>query len=572
MRNVKKKKWFKGLIAMAMAVLVVGGILSADAGKIHVQDALVRTTQYGQVEGWSEDGVMMWKGVPYGKAPVGELRWKAPQPPETWRGVKETKTSGPTGVQGSGEKFTGSEDCLNLDIYRPKTDETDLPVLVFLHGGNNQTGQADGFKGMTMAREANCIFVSLNFRLGILGFNSLPALRTGNSLEDSGNFTMLDINYALEWVQENIGNFGGDKNNVTLAGFSSGGRNTMAALISPLMKGKFHKAISLSGGMTLADPEKSSQVAAKALAPLAVADGIKDTEEEAYSWLLSTDSSVREYLAQIPASRLAPLMANAGIRMAVFPHLFKDGAVISREGFETSEYNDVPVMMVTGTEEFAPFVYAAPTYFSGEEFQAKTEETQKKELDFGARYGNTLYQYSNAQASAEQLKQVGYRSPLYLCEVNFGSGKGSLFQGGGAFHGVEIPFIDESNTGFKARLDGAYDSEAGQQLGKTFRQYLRSFLHDGTPKAENAPTWDAWNERERLALCLDEADRGARIWMKQTNLDYDSVIRQMEEDGSITEEAKLKIIRQTLNGRWFSDRLDRHFGSPDLWMDNKERG
>lgn len=89
----------------------------------------------------------------------------------------------------------------------------------------------NGFKGMTMAREADCIFVSLSVRSGILGFNSLPALRTGNSLEDSGNFKMLDINYALEWVQDNIENFGGDKNNVTLAGFSSGGRDTMAALI-----------------------------------------------------------------------------------------------------------------------------------------------------------------------------------------------------------------------------------------------------------------------------------------------------------------------------------------------------
>ena len=200
------------------------------------------------------------------------------------------------GIQLSGSDIIGSEDCLNLDIYRPNTDETNLPVLLFIHGGNNQTGTSSEIDARKLAVNANCIVVSINYRLGALGFNSLPALKTGDINEDSGNYTLLDIAKSLDWINENIEAFGGNPNNITASGFSAGDRDIMAMLISPIFEGKFQKAIAFSGGMTISDPEESAQIIAKAIAPLVIEDNVKETEEDAYNWLLTDDTEVKYYL------------------------------------------------------------------------------------------------------------------------------------------------------------------------------------------------------------------------------------------------------------------------------------
>lgn len=124
------------------------------------------------------------------------------------------------------------------------------------------------------AKEANAVYVSVQYRLGLLGFNNLPALANGNALNDSGNYGLIDQAYALEWIKKNIDKFGGDANNITVSGFSAGGRDVMAMLISPLFKDKFDKAISFSGGLTVADFAESQKIIAGKLAPLIVADGI----------------------------------------------------------------------------------------------------------------------------------------------------------------------------------------------------------------------------------------------------------------------------------------------------------
>jgi para-nitrobenzyl esterase len=200
------------------------------------------------------------------------------------------------GIQLANRKIAGSEDCLNLDIYRPNTNQTNLPVLLFIHGGNNQTGISTEISAKKLAVNANCIVVSINYRLGALGFNSLPALKTGNKLEDSGNYTLLDTSKSLDWIKDNIKSFGG--------------RDVMAMLISPIFKDKFQKAISFSGGMTTADPEESTKV----IAPLVVADKIKAKEEETYDWLQTDSKDVKDYLYNLSADRLAKLMGNTGAK------------------------------------------------------------------------------------------------------------------------------------------------------------------------------------------------------------------------------------------------------------------
>ena len=229
----------------------------------------------------------IYYGVPYGANPDGELRWQEAQPPEAWTEVRNCTEREPIALQmatqynADGSRtvaLTGTTDCLNLDIYTTAEAEK-LPVLVYVHGGNNQTGSSYGeVLGNDLVVKDDCVFVSLNYRTGLLGFIALPALI---SAEQSGNFGLLDIAAALKWVRENIAEFGGDPENVTVSGFSAGGRNVMAMLLSPAFEGLFDRAIAFSGGMTVCDLENAAWKDAEFIAPLAVEDGICETEAEA---------------------------------------------------------------------------------------------------------------------------------------------------------------------------------------------------------------------------------------------------------------------------------------------------
>ncbi len=245
---------------------------------------------------------------------------------------------------------TGTTDSLNLDVYTTEKAEK-LPVLVYVHGGNNQTGSSFEIPGNDIVKTDDCVYVSVNYRLGLLGFNSLPALIDEDN--PTGNFAMLDLAKSLQWVKDNIENFGGDPENVTVSGFSAGGRDVMAMLISPTFKDLFSKAIAFSGGMTVSTQEQASQKIADTMAPLVVEDKKAENEEEAAAWLLEDTDEVRDYLYGLDADRVINLFPNAGIRMAKFPHLYVDDVVLPMDGFDGEFVNDVPLMMVTGSEEFS---------------------------------------------------------------------------------------------------------------------------------------------------------------------------------------------------------------------------
>ena len=266
-----------------------------------------------------------WWGIPYAAKAEGKLRYQAPKLAPKHKAPLDCSKVGPVNVQFNGKNVIGEEGALILDITRPNTDEKNLPVLVFLHGGNNQTSHSRLWMGQKFAQEANAVYVSLQYRLGLLGWNNLPAITQGGKWEKSGNFGLADQELALTWVKNNIKAFGGNPNNITVSGFSAGGRDVMAMLISPEFKGKFNKAISFSGGCTVAPYEASQKVIAKNLAPRVVEDQIKADKLSAESWLLSKDKkdlkAVQNYLANIKAERLAPIMSGAGIRMSAFPHL-----------------------------------------------------------------------------------------------------------------------------------------------------------------------------------------------------------------------------------------------------------
>jgi para-nitrobenzyl esterase len=570
---------------LSIAVLITATVLLPAAGCAsndkataaqtldYIPKNVAQTTQYGQIRGISGDAgeTLAWLGIPYAKPPVNELRWKAPQAPEPWEGVFDASQYGNIGIQVSGSNSEGSEDCLNLNIFRPNTDEKNLPVLMFIHGGNNQTGSNRAFNGYYLARNANCIVVSINYRLGLLGFISLPALKTGDPLIDSGNFALLDMAAALDWIGGNIRAFGGDPGNITVSGHSAGGRDVMAMLISPLFAGKFHKALALSGGLTTSDPDKASLVIAKALIPLVLADGIQSSESDALNWLLSSGQDLRDYLYSLEAARLAATFRNAAIRMAKFPHMYADGAVLPQEGFDTQTFNNVPLLMLTSSNELSLFLLLDP-YFLANFMNNKilTDPSIKAEYQFAAKYGGLLYGLFNAQESAERIFG-SYTAPIYTCMVPWGDNPavvGDKMAGTyGATHGIVMPFLTGESNYFPRNLfPESYETPGAKKLGSILIQYISSFMRTGDPNGEGLAPWEVWKSASSGTNMVFDADQeNAIIRMSPDRIIYDNVIAQIEGDRSIPADKKAAIVGTVLNGRWFSEKLDDHFKTPGLW-------
>lgn len=384
------------------AVLVLAACAAlAGCGGSDDDAPTVRSTAYGKVQGIDDSansGTYVWKGVPFAKPPVGALRWKAPVEPDAWTGTRTTQTFGNACLQngriyGPGANNTydstiastlntpvGKEDCLTLNIWRPATGDNKLPVILFIYGGSNISGYtADPvYDGAKLAKAANAVVVTANYRVGVLGFFSLPQLRAGASAQDaSGNFAILDNLQALKFIQKNIGNFGGAADNVTVMGQSAGAINTYALMASPLAAGLLHKAIPLSGGISLATNLPASSLPTLnppatylaqgngLLAQLLIADGKAADVPGALAYAATqTDAQIADYLRGKDANTvLTTVLAKGLTGSGPIP----DGAVVPLDPIATMKagnYQKVPVLAGMTAEEgklFAPFL----TLFGG---------------------------------------------------------------------------------------------------------------------------------------------------------------------------------------------------------------
>ncbi|WP_395702465.1 carboxylesterase/lipase family protein [Aquabacterium sp.] len=264
--------------ACALGLAVLAGACAGPATT--PQPPMQRDTRWGPVLGQDDtqaSGTWHWKGVPFARPPVGELRWQAPQDPLPWQAPRQATAFAPACVQtgrlygpGLNNRYdetigrtlgqtVGAEDCLYLNIWTPASrPAAPRPVIVFVHGGSNITGYtADPvYDGAALARSQDAVVVSVNYRLGIFGFLNLAALKTGQREADSGNFALLDIVKALEFVAADIHHFGGDPQRVTLMGQSAGAVNVYALLASPMLVARsrplFHRLVALSGGISSA--------------------------------------------------------------------------------------------------------------------------------------------------------------------------------------------------------------------------------------------------------------------------------------------------------------------------------
>jgi para-nitrobenzyl esterase len=371
-------------IAAACIALSVPLMAAAQSARATIE----RQTRFGPVVGIDDsasNGTYAWKGVPFARPPVGDLRWRAPVDPDRWTTARPAQSFGNACIQygriygpGSNNRFdatigttlntaVGHEDCLYLNIWRPATQRAGLPVIVFVHGGSNVSGYtADPvYDGAALARNAEAVVVTVNYRLGIFGFLNQPVLKTGDPAQDSGNFALLDIVKALQFVQGDIAKFGGNPHNVTLMGQSAGAINVWALLASPLVMQHhpqlFHRAVPLSGGLSLASNLPPGSI--PTLSPAAVyllqgnallqqqliADGIVSDAAAAQAWIATHGAQqAADYLRGKPGSSLLLTLLSrlAGLGLAGSGPI-PDGHVLAADPIESiraGQYLRVPVL------------------------------------------------------------------------------------------------------------------------------------------------------------------------------------------------------------------------------------
>jgi para-nitrobenzyl esterase len=277
-------------------------------------------------------------GIPYAAPPVGPLRWRSPRPPARWRGVRAATRFAPHCPQPSSAFGVSSttENCLYLNVFTPKRHPAGrLPVMVWVHGGSLLVGESDDYDPSGLVSH-DVIVVTINYRIGALGFLANPAL-AGRPGGPSGNYGLMDQQAALRWVQANIGRFGGDRRNVTLFGESAGGLSVLSQLASPGARGLFAKAIIESGTYDLTQ------------APLATAE----SAGEAFAAKVGCTSHVAACLRKLPVKTIIDNEDFAGYRPDI------DGQVLSQSvgsALKGGEFNKVPVIIGTNHDEWRLFV------------------------------------------------------------------------------------------------------------------------------------------------------------------------------------------------------------------------
>ena len=499
-----------------------------------------------------------WLGIPFAKAPVKELRWKAPVARQAWTETLEANQHGAACVQAAGsvggmpgEKgtITGSEDCLYLSVYAPaftikEADEEALPIMVWAHGGSNTHGAGSMYDGSRLAAEQNVIVVSINYRLGPLGWFLHPALNhNGTEADKSGNYGTLDILMALEWVQKNAESFGGDVNNVTLFGESAGAFDLLSLMLSPLSEGLFHKAISQSGGIRLNpletamnyvdDDQPGHEFSSQQVnLYLHIQDGSAKDVAEARTLVnkKSLDQSA-QYLRDKGVNELydAYRYGQDG-QIARGPNVFSDGYVLPKgdpyEMFANPEQHlNIPLIIGTNRDELRLYLFGNPqfveTYFSfykvikNEAYYEATADYLTRMWKFNGvdRVASALYESGRQHAVGSGASVWAYRFDWDEHARPLGMELDKLI---GAGHGIEIPFVFgfTSQEEFWTRIQDESNQDSREALSKSMRGYWGEFAHKGNPgkgQAGKERPWPAWNEASSDAMkymILDSVEGG----------------------------------------------------------------
>ena len=259
--------------------------------------------------------------------------------------------------------------------------------------------------------------------------------------------------------------------------------------------------------------------------------------------------------------------------MNVFPHLFNDGIVLPKDGFDAKNYNNVPLLMVTGSSEFSLFGRFDSYFAKYDDKTLLTDDIKSKEYAFVYKYGNRLYGLFNAQESAERMFS-NYKNDIYTCDFDWGTNPeingertAKLY---GALHGIWIPFLTDNIMGASGLIKDSFNNNGTKDLTKVFTSYVKNFIWQGNPNGEGLVKWNKWQNIEKGNQLLLNADNEKSIIIMATEKDsYNKIIKDIKADKTVDETTKKVLLGTVLNGRWFSKGLDSEFGNTREWIQVK---
>lgn len=491
------------------SVVAVAALSFVPSAAAQIREAAVTG---GNVAGVLTDGIVSFKGIPFAAAPVGPLRWKAPQAVKPWTGVKEASAFGASCMQDPNfaKIFAAppaiGEDCLYLNVWTPAKSAGDrLPVMVWIYGGGFIGGMtsAPAYDGTRLA-EKGVVLVSVAYRLGAFGFLAHPEL-SRESGKGSGNYGLQDLIAGLQWVKANIAKFGGDPARVTIFGESAGGIAVSMLAASPAAKGLFQRAISESGGSF--GPPRFGNEGGQNVPPLKVA------EASGQSFLAKVGATDIKSAREVPADKLQAAVG-PGLQGGFWPVF--DGDVLPGDQYElyqAKRFNDTPVLIGTNSDEGGLFTQPGMTTAL---FESQIRGGYGKHADAIL----AAYPHATNEEAAKATKDI-LRESLFawhtwawaLLQTQHGKGKAYIYyfdhrtpqSPNGAGHGAEIVYVFRNLGGpglGPLGLAGPPRPE-DRAMSDLMSSYWVNFAKNGDPNGPGLPVWPAFAAASQSAMHFD---------------------------------------------------------------------
>ena len=579
----------------ASIIILAGYLASCSIPKTDLEpdQMTLLTIEKGEIIGSSNNKTYQWLGIQYGSIPDSSFRWKKASETEAWEGIHEALEFGNTCIQrGSlinttkrrnwGE-LVGSEDCLYLNVWTPlnalEPSSGKIPVMVWIHGGSNVSGNADFYDPSELVRTQDVIVVSINYRLGPFGWFRHPDINSNslNAEDQSGNYGNLDTIQALEWVQKNIGYFGGDSSNVTIFGESAGGYNVAALLSAKNVKGLFHKAIIQSGGIKPGDIEHSESYlennlpwknySSRELVNQLILDkGMAPDRDSATSLQEDmSDNEIEELMRNASAVEVYEAYLTTKINTNEMLRPFPDGFVLSELGIigslESGFNDDIPIMIGTNRDEMKLFLLDNPRL---------TKEflwiPRIRDLDLWnavSKHRTNAWKYLAVDGPAQSLTNQG-RSNIFAYQFDwddepkkFGVDLKNLL---GASHAFEIPFVmgNFDEDALTKYILSKKNLKEVKTLSNAMMSYWAEFAYNGDPnkgRKGDLTEWESWDPSEdsnKFIVFDSKFDGGIR--MTEDSLTEESLIEMLAMDDRIKDKKwKCEILDAAIMFDNFAD-------------------
>ncbi len=513
----------KHITSLALLALALCSHAAEPRSAISTTDATT-TVEQGRIAGYTEEGINIYKGVPYAKAE----RFMAPQPADKWEGTRSCRNYGPTCPQAVRQGWQNDEiafafnwddgypgeDCLRANIWTPAkgADGARRPVMVWLHGGGFATGSGQelpGYDGANLARKGDVVVVTLNHRLNVLGFLDLSDF--GPEYASSGNAGLLDLVAALQWVKNNAEAFGGDPDNITIFGQSGGGGKVSILCATPAAKGLFHKAIVQSGStLSTMTSDWSRRIGRAVVKELGLEKDVKKLSSLPYTELLA---AANRALAKVRAEVEAEGGTGGAFIFGWAPTV--DGSVLPRQPFSEGapeQSRDIPMLIGTTKCEFSSTTYvpmlrgvdmAGARAFVERQWGKNTDEYIKKYAEAYPGYQpkdiidfDTTFRPNAVKQGNIKAEQKGAPVYMYLFTWESPVLDGILR----STHCMEIPFVFNNSKIHASMTGGGVEADA---LAEKMSDAWLAFARTGNPNTPSLPSWPQYDAKKRATMFFD---------------------------------------------------------------------